>query len=257
MNPSRSLPSALLVAVALCAATLSVAQEDPADQVTDVAQDAQQTRQATQQQLDEWASERAALKARWDAAEAQVAYLEERARLERDRLAALTAQGDELARRLDESARLEASLEDTLLSILGRLDQAVARDLPFLADERANRLTSVRAELGDPAATPADKLRRVLEALLIETRYGGELEVAQGRITVADEELTGDLLHVGRLGLFWLTPDRARGGAWNPATARYEELDGRELESIRRAMDMATRRRPIGVQTLPLGRVGS
>jgi len=246
----------LIAATVMLVATALVAQ-DPAAEVTSVAGESQDTRRATQHELDDWASERAALKARWDSAQAQVEYLEERAQLERDRLIALEAAGDELARRLEESQRLEASLEDTLLSILGRLDDAVARDLPFLADERDRRLSTVRRELGDPAATPADKLRRVLEALLIETRYGGALEVYQDRVALADEELTCDLLYVGRLGLFWLTPDEARGGVWNPAADRFDELDGGELESVRRAVQMATRRRAVGVQPLPLGRVGS
>ncbi len=251
------LPHALPVLLVLTAVALTALAQDQADEITRVADQSQDTRRATQQELDGWAAERAALKARWDAARAQVAYLEERAGLERDRLAALDAAGSELARRLEESQRLEASLEDTLLSILGRLDLAVARDLPFLADERTRRLTTVRRELGDPAATPADKLRRVLEALLIETRYGGALEVNQERMGVGDEELLCDVLHVGRLGLFWLTPDEVRGGSWDPAAQAYVELDGAELTAVRRAMQMATRRRPVGVQVLPLGKVGS
>jgi len=139
--------------------------------------------------------------------------------------------------------------------ILGRLEAAVAHDLPFLADERSRRLERVRRDLGDPGATAADKLRRVLEAVLIEARYGGVFEIYQDRITVAGEELTSDLIHVGRLGLFWLTPDAARGGAWDPAASAFVEMDGRELDAVRRAAEMATRRRPAGVQPLPLGRI--
>jgi len=211
--------------------------QSAADQVTETTTQALETRQGSQAQLDEWAAERAALKNRWDVARAQVAYLEQRAALERDRVLAL-----------------EASLEDTLLVILGRLEDAVAADLPFLAAERDQRLISVRSELSDPGATASDKLRRVLEALLIEARYGGTFEVYQDRIEVAGEELTGDLLHVGRLGLFWLTPDQVRGGVWDPGTGAFVELEGGELDAIRRAGEMATRRRPVGVLGLPLGR---
>ncbi len=244
-------------AVLLLAMTLVAAAQDPVREVEATAGEALDTRAATQTELDDWAADRAGLKARWDAARAQVAYLEERAALERGRVAALESAGDELARRLDESQRLEASLEDTLLVIVGRLEEAVAQDLPFLAAERARRLQTVRSELGDPAAGAAEKLRRVLEALLIEARYGGALEVTQDRITVGDESLTCDLLQVGRLGLFWLTPDHARGGAWDPAAQAFTPLDGRALEGIRRAADMATRRRAAGVQDLPLGRIAS
>ncbi len=228
--------------------------QSAADEVTETTTQALETRQSSQAQLDEWAAERAALKTRWDVAKAQVTYLEQRAALERERVLALEAAGDELARRLEESQRLEASLEDNLLVILGRLEEAVADDLPFLAAEREQRLTSVRGELSDPGASASDKLRRVLEALLIEARYGGVFEVYQGRIEVAGEELTSDLLHVGRLGLFWLTPDQARGGTWDPETRAFIELEGRDLDALLRAGEMATRRRPVGVLGLPLGR---
>lgn len=249
--------SRVTLALFLVISVVPTMAQETTRQVTGVAEQSLSTRRATQNELDDWASERVALKQRWDIAQAQVEYLKERVALERERLIALEAAGLELARRLEESRRLESSLEDTLLSIIGRLDQSIARDLPFLIDERTRRLATVRRELGDPAASPADKLRRVLEALLIETRYGGALEVYQDRITVNGDNLTCDMLHVGRLGLFWLTPDEVRGGVWNPATSCFDDLTGNELKSVRRAVQMATRRRAVGVQLLPLGRVGS
>jgi len=251
----------ILLALLLLASTAAVAQDtarqtqDPASETVQTAGEALDTRRQSQQQLDNWAAEREQLQQRWRAAEAQVQYLEERTALERDRLAALQAAGDELARRLEESQRLESSLEDTLLVILRDLDTAVAADLPFLPEERARRLRSVRAELSDPAADSADKLRRVLEAVLIEARYGGALEVYQDRIDVAGEEVTADLLYVGRLALYWLTPDRTRGGAWDTVDQAFVPLEGDDLDAVRRAAEMATRRRAPGVLALPLGEV--
>ncbi len=253
LNRPMLAQAAVLAAVMLNGATAPA--QDPAARITETAQATITTERATQERLDDWATERAALQARWDAAEAQVRYLEERAALQRQRVASLEAAGDELVRRLTEAQRLETSLEDTLLVILGRLEAAVSADLPLLQNERERRLASVRRDLGDPAASGADKLRRVLEAVLIEARYGGVFELYQDRIRVGDEELTSDLIHVGRLGLFWLTPDAARGGAWDPAGERFVELDGRELDAVRRAAEMATRRRPAGVLALPLGGV--
>ena len=246
---------ARVLALALLLGSLTAAAQDPAQQTEQAAGEALDTRRDSQKQLDGWAAQRAELKLRWQSAEAQVAYLEERATLERDRLAALDAAGNELARRLEESQRLESSLEDTLLVILRHLETAVADDLPFLPAERSQRLASVRRELSEPASDSADKLRRVLEAVLVEAGYGGALEVYQDRIAVAGEELTCDLLYVGRLGLFWLTPDMARGGTWDAAAGAFVELAGSDLDAIRRAAEMATRRRAAGVLALPLGKV--
>jgi hypothetical protein len=261
-NLQPAVTALALLGVALAAAPIAIraqsqdkAGDSAAARLAAAANEVLETERATQERLDDWAAERTALQARWDAAQAQVRYLEERTALQRGRVEALEAAGRELARRLEESQRLETSLEDTLLAILGRLEEAVERDLPFLEQERARRMTTVRRELGDPAASAADKLRRVLEAVLIEARYGGAFEIYQERIAVGAEELTSDLLYVGRLGLFWLTPDAARGGMWDPAAAAFIELQGRELDAVRRAVEMASRRRPAGVQALPLGRV--
>jgi len=245
----------LILLIWQAAIPVAIGQDDPASAVQAVTAKALETRIAAQEHLDEWAVERSNLQARWDAARAQVAYLEQRVALQHERTEALERAGDDLARRLAESQRLEASLEDTLRVILRDLESAVDRDLPFLPAERARRLAHVQRELGDPGITQADKLRRVFEAVLIEARYGGALEVYQDNIVVDGEQLTCDLLMIGRLALFWLTPDQERGGVWDPAAAAFRAVSGKPLESIRRAMEMATRRRPAGVLALPLGSV--
>ena len=85
--------------------------------------------------------------------------------MERQRAEQIEAAADELARRLEESRRLEASLEDTLLVILRRLDAAVAVDLPFLPAERAERLASVLERIDE---TRAEAVRlRYLEGLSV------------------------------------------------------------------------------------------
>jgi len=247
--------SGIVLVLALGAVALGARGQDPARRIQETAGEALATRQRTQDQLDRWATERADLEARWRTAAGQVAYLEERVRVARERTATVEAAAAELDRRLAEVARLEASLDDSLLAILGRLETAVAADLPFLPQERRDRLAAVRHELGDPAAPAAEKLRRLLEALLIEAGYGGALEVVQDRIAVDGETLTCDLLQVGRLGLFWLTPDGSRGGGWDSARGAFVELEGRALDAVRRAAEVAGRRRPAGVLALPLGRV--
>jgi len=247
--------SLLVLLVCQVAIPAAIGQDDPARAVEAVAAEALATRVTTQEHLDGWAAERADLQTRWDAARAQVAYLQERVALQRERTEALERSGDDLARRLTESQRLASCIEDTLRVILRDLARVVAHDLPFLPTERARRLDRVRRELDDPGITQADKLRRVFEAVQIEASYGGALEVYQDGIVVDGEPLTCDLLMIGRLALFWLTPDQRRGGVWDPATAAYRTVSGKSLESIRLAMEMATRRRLAGVLDLPLGSV--
>ena len=122
-------------------------------------------------------------------------------------------------------------------------------------EERAARLASLRLELARPDVSGAEKLRRLLEALQIEAGYGSTAEVYQERIVVAGDSLHVDLLRVGRLSLFWRTPDGRRVGEYDRVAAEWTELPGKYKRSIARAMEMTTRRRAFDLIALPIGRI--
>jgi hypothetical protein len=212
-------------------------------------------RQATQQQADTWSSDRAALAQRYRAAEASIAYLTERRRLAADRLGGLEGRVGELQRRLAESARLQTGLEDTLGVFFARLEAWVASDLPFLPAERHLRLDHLRQELARPEVPPSEKLRRLLEAFQIEAQYGGTAEVYQDRVLVGADSLFVDVLRLGRLSLFWRTPDGARAGEYDRAAGAWVDLPGKHHRAIGLAMEMAERRRTVDLVSLPLGRI--
>jgi len=217
--------------------------------------DAVEIRKNTQEQKDEWAQERAQLVARYRSLKASVAYLEDRKQLEVERANELQADVDEYARRLQESQRFESGLQDTLLALFDYLETHVQTSLPFLEEERTQRLAAVHTELVRVDVEPAEKLRRILEALLIEAQYGGGFEVYPDDIGVGEEVLAVDMLRLGRLALFWRTPDGSRGGDFDQATGAWSELDGSARRSVNAAFDMAMRRRQHEVIPLPLGRI--
>jgi hypothetical protein len=209
----------------------------------------------TQEKQDIWASEQAELQARYRTAKANVGYLSERRAAETQKAAALQENVAELRRRLEESQRLQDSLADTLSVILERLEKWVARDLPFLPEERAMRLDLLRQELAKPDIPGSDKLRRLLETLQIEAAYGGTIEVHQDQIQMGAEELFVDVLRLGRISVFWRTPDGKRMGEFDRATGEWVELPDKYARSVGLALDMAARIRPVELVALPLGRI--
>lgn len=214
-----------------------------------------QIQQQTQQRQDDWAAERNELQTRYHAAKANVSYLTARREVEARKAEALDASVREMERNLAEAMRLEAGVQDTMLAVLGRLETAVARDLPFLQEERGARLASVRDEIARPEVTPAEKLRRLLEALQVEAGYGGTLEITQEQIELDGEPTFVDLLRIGRLSLFWRTGDGKRVGEYDRGEGRWVELPGRHRRAIGEAMAMASRMRPIEIIGLPIGRI--
>lgn len=260
----------ILVAIALTLAVgallrTSSAQENVPEKAREPAEEARRTREdvdaavradrTAQESVEAWAAERTALESRYRQLERDLEFLARRVARERTTTAALEAKAAEYRRRLVESERLTESLEDTLSVLVERLADAVEADLPFLSAERSERLAMLERVLGDPDAGGAEKLRRVLEAYQVEAGYGGTVEIVTATLVVAGEEIRADVLRVGRLALFWATPDRRRVGLWDPAAGDWSELSGGRRRAVLQAMDMAARRRPVEILGLPVGRI--
>ncbi len=213
------------------------------------------TRQDTQDHLDDWAEQKADLTSRFRSARANVDWLQSRRSDELEKVAALEERIAEMKRRLTEARRLESSIQDSLMVILVKLEKTVRNSSPFLPEERNLRLDSVRRDLVQPDVPSAEKLRRLLEALQVEAGYASTVEVYQDRIEIEGQDIHVDILRLGRLSLFWRTSDGSRVGHYDRAANCWAELPGRHGHAIARAMEMATRMRPMDLIDLPLGRI--
>ncbi len=244
-----------LVALLLILVVGQLIAQSSSDDVRETVQGTVDIDQRTQEERDTWASEQAELEARYRTAKADIAYLTERAASEEKAVAGLTESINELERRMHEAGLLQSSLQDTLDTIMGRLEGFVAQDLPFLTEERGRRLEVLRRELVRPDVTGAEKLRRLLEALQIETEYGKSAEVDQQEITLDGAPVFVDVLRIGRVSLFWRTPDGDRAGTFDRGSWEWVELPSSYGRTIGNAIEMASRIRPVQLIDLPLGRV--
>lgn len=244
-----------LTAVCLVWGIGALAQDGTDSDLAGKASETVSLEKETQTELDDWSEERQALDLRYRTAKANVSYLEERLARQQEKAAALDGKVGELERRLTESARMEAVIQDTLDVVLGRLTEVVKADLPFLAAERETRLTNLRSIMAAPDLAPAEKLRSLLEALLIEAQYGETVAVTPATIAVSTEKIHADVLRIGRLTMFWRSPDGSRVGTWDPVGHTWRELPGKYNRVVTRAVEMATRMRPTELVSLPLGRI--
>ena len=216
-----------------------------------------ETQQQTQKKQEAWAEEKSDYAARYRAAKAQVDYLEKTKAFEQKEVSSLDAGIAELERRMVESAKLKDNLEDSLNVVVNRLDGWVKQDIPFLVQERNERLASVREAIAKPEVTGAEKLRRVLEALQVEANYGNTVDVSQERIKVGNEEISADVIRIGRVSVYWRSPDGKRVGEYDRASKQWVEMDKKYLNSIADVREMVMRLRSTKVITLPLGRIQS
>lgn len=214
-----------------------------------------ETAKQTQAKLDDWSKDRKELDLRYRNAKSNLSYLQERLARETERAAALDHDVAELQRSLDESTRLKEGIADTMRVVLSWLESAVAADLPFLPEERQARLANLHKLMAQEDAESAEKLRVLLEAMLVEAQYGATVEVAPAEVVVDGQTIHAEVLRIGRLAIYWRSPDGKRVGTWDPARRAWTELPASYNRVIAHSIEIAAKRRANELVSLPIGRI--
>ncbi|MFA5678075.1 MAG: DUF3450 domain-containing protein [Pseudomonas sp.] len=182
---------------------------------------------------------------------------------QKDQLAGYNAQLAEMVetqrRELDDLQAQLATIEETqaevmpmLQRMLGSLEQFIELDVPFLEDERADRLAQLKALMIRPEVSVAEKYRRVLEAYQIESDYGRTLEAWRGSLEIEGGERVVEFLRLGRLMLFYQTLDGHTQGYWNNAAREWQSLPASYNRTLQQGLSMARQQQTPALLRLPL-----
>lgn len=118
--------------------------------------------------------------------------------------------------------------------MLATLDQFVKLDVPFLTEERANRVAQLKDMMSRADVSTSEKYRRIVEAYQIEMEYGRTIEAYQGKVG----EKTVDFLRAGRVSLMYQTLDGKETGYWD-ANEKAWKKDDDYADSIRAGLKVA------------------
>ncbi|MCG7814962.1 DUF3450 domain-containing protein [Alteromonas sp. MCA-1] len=80
---------------------------------------------------------------------------------------------------IDEVSVVERQITPLMMRMIDGLEQFVALDVPFLPEERANRVADLRAMMDRADVAASEKFRRVMEAYQVEMDYGRTMEARQ------------------------------------------------------------------------------
>jgi len=139
-----------------------------------------------------------------------------------------------------------------MLRMIDALDSFVALDVPFLEEERIERILELRKLMHRADVTEAEKYRRLMEAYQIENEYGRTIEAYRSTLAKGDKELTVNFLRVGRIALVYQTLDENEAGVWNQESRRWEPLDGSFRTAIRQGLRIARKQSAPDLILLPL-----
>ena len=226
----------------------------PVRQVDQLIDQTAQVEGAAQEKVRSWEDERAERLAELSRLKSDLRWLTFQRRQQAAYTAKREAAVEALKRRRIEVSRINRELEPFLAETVDLLAQFVTRDLSFLTEERAKRVQFLRDSLTDYHLGLSEKFRRVMEALLVEAGYGRGVEATEETIDLAGRPTEVEVLRLGRLALFFRTPDGSQMGWRTKADQAWRDLPRSEARELGLALDMARRRRAVDLVQLPIGR---
>jgi hypothetical protein len=145
-----------------------------------------------------------------------------------------------------------ASIEQQLLNIettnrevqplmqqmVDTLERFVALDVPFLLEERTNRVQNLKDIMARADVTISEKYRLILEAYQIELDYGASLEAYEGRLGTGADARTVEFVQLGRVSLMYQTLDGRETGYWDAQQETWVE-DESYGEAVKEALRVA------------------
>jgi septal ring factor EnvC (AmiA/AmiB activator) len=213
------------------------------------------TRQATQKEEEQWRLEKEKLVARYEQLQEQEKQLTDQEKALTQQIASAKTRIVAKEKQLADIEDISRQIQPFIQEIFNALKSQVADGYPFLMDERQGRLGRLETALADPDVAISEKYRKVMEALLVEAEYGFTIEAHQETITMDGQSMLADIFRLGRISLFYQSLDRKRCGFYNAADGVWQSLDTVHNPAIQTAIDIAAKRRPIELLSLPLGRM--
>ena len=154
---------------------------------------------------------------------------------------------------IDEVTGLQTQVVPLMLRMIEGLEQFVYLDMPFLLDERTNRIEHLRETMDRADVSVAEKFSQVLLAYQIENEYGRTMDTYTQEIDLGGGNLrTVDVLRVGRVALVYQSSDGAATGWFNTSSRSWEELDDDYTTPVRNGLRMARKQLTTGLFKVPL-----
>jgi len=163
-----------------------------------------------------------------------------------------TAQLNKLDVSINEAATLDRDVAPFMVNMVDALDQFIDLDLPFLIDERKERIEKLRANQGNSSLSEAERFRQVLEAYKIELDYGNNVEASTKSVEVDGVALDVNILRIGRIAMMYQTKDQSVTAAWSKEIGDWEQLSqGEYASAVSEGLRIANKQAPINIMTIP------
>jgi hypothetical protein len=253
MNMHRFKTIALAVTMSFGAILGSQAQANSVDAVLKVGQATTQAAQKSQKKIDSLADETGDLLQDYKTVMKQVDGLRVyNARLDKQIVNQLK-RIDDIENSIGQVTVIQRQVTPLVIRMIDGLEQFVSLDVPFLMDERQERIDFLRANVDRSDLSVAEKFRQVLEAYKIENEFGRKISAYKGSLSLDGVDRDVDFFQVGRVALLYQTTDSEISGAWDKEAGSFVQLEKSEYRSaIRAGLRIARKEATIDILKLPI-----
>ena len=222
------------------------------DSVQHVRNDANTAGQASQQRIDTLSDETETLFSRYSATLKQIDSLRVFNHQMRELIASQEAELASLDDQLERVAAVGRSVTPLMIRMIDAVEAFVELDVPFLLEERSERVAELRKLMSRADVTNAEKFRQIMEAYQVENEYGRTIEAYRSSLQIGEREVTVDFLRFGRIALVYQSLDEADTGVWDQANRTWKPLDSSWRTSIRQGLRIARKQAAPDLIRLPL-----
>jgi len=145
----------------------------------------------------------------------------------------------DINRQLQNFALIERGIVPLMLESIETLDRFIDLDVPFLLEERKDRVKRLRVIMNESDITVSEKFRQIMDAYQIETSLGSDIEAYTGFLEIDGENRQVDFLRIGRTSLTYQTPDQKETGFWNKQTQQWEDLPRKYTDYVKEGLRIA------------------
>jgi len=146
---------------------------------------------------------------------------------------------EDIALSMDQVDVINRQIFPLMERMIDGLEQSVALDIPFLMEERVERIQKLKDTMERSDVSVAEKFRKVMEAFQIEMDYGSTIEPYKQTLTLEDGTTRDyNMLRVGRIGLYFQSEDTNITGRWDNDNRQWV-LDNGSRNEVRKGLRIA------------------
>ncbi len=162
----------------------------------------------------------------------------------------------ELEESIDQVTVIERQIGPLIERMIENLEKFVDLDIPFLMEERRERIAFLQDTLDRADVSVAEKFSQVLQAYQVENTYGTTIEAYTANIELDGKSRNVDMLKWGRVALVFQTPDMETTGVWDNKARQWVILDDEFRTGVRDGLRIARKTQTADLVRLPVAAPG-